>query len=63
MEMERQVLRATELRLGLPGSDEPEKKWSCTTSVKGSNKRSSSEMDNVLDGEKGDQESCSPPTK
>lgn len=61
--MERQVLKATELRLGLPGSDELEKKWSCTTSVKCNNKRSSSEMDNVLDGEKGDEESSSPPTK
>ncbi|KAK2970191.1 hypothetical protein RJ640_019659 [Escallonia rubra] len=57
MEMKRQNdlnLKATELRLGLPGSDEqPEKR---------NNKRASSDMDNSSDGEKGDQE-CAPPTK
>lgn len=54
MEQESHVMKATELRLGLPGSDEPVKK--------SSNKRASSEIDNK--GEKGDhQESSVHPTK
>jgi len=37
-------LKATELRLGLPGSDEPQEKRSCSGSaVRSSNKRSSPE--------------------
>uniref|UniRef100_A0A5B7B4T1 Auxin-responsive protein n=2 Tax=Davidia involucrata TaxID=16924 RepID=A0A5B7B4T1_DAVIN len=52
-------LRATELRLGLPGSDEPEKQPS--PSVR-SNKRASSEMDGASDANNGDQDHA-PPTK
>ncbi|XP_059660415.1 auxin-induced protein 22D-like [Cornus florida] len=67
MEMERPTmtyesnldLKATELRLGLPGSDAPEKQ-SCP-SVK-SNKRASPEMDNARDAKNGGQD-CAPPAK
>lgn len=57
MEQESHVMKATELRLGLPGSDEPVKK--------SNNKRASSEMNNNLsNAEKEDhQESPVPPTK
>ena len=52
-------LRATELRLGLPGTDEPEKASSPSVRV---NKRASSEMDSASDAKSGDQD-CAPPTK
>lgn len=52
-------LKATELRLGLPGTNEPEKKSSCNG--KG-NKRALSDIDCSLDGEKGDQDRA-PPAK
>lgn len=57
MEQESHVMKATELRLGLPGSDEPVKNTS--------NKRGSSEIDNsVSNGEKCDhQEASVHPTK
>ncbi|KAA8550803.1 hypothetical protein F0562_002487 [Nyssa sinensis] len=53
-------LRATELRLGLPGSDEPERQPS--PSVR-SNKRASSEMDDVSDSKNGGHQDHAPPTK
>lgn len=40
-------LKATELRLGLPGTDEPEKQSSINVRC---NKRALSEMDGTLDG-------------
>lgn len=52
-------LKATELRLGLPGTDEPEKQSSINVRC---NKRALSEMDGTLDGEKGDQDRA-PPAK
>ncbi|KAL3531278.1 hypothetical protein ACH5RR_010600 [Cinchona calisaya] len=54
-------LKATELRLGLPGSDDHEQeKQSSTSTLFKSNKRSLSEMDNSSD-HKGDQDSAPPP--
>ncbi|XP_059625951.1 auxin-induced protein 22E-like [Cornus florida] len=50
-------LKATELRLGLPGTGEPEKHSPST--IKGTKKRSSSEMDNVSN----DDHDQSPPAK
>ncbi|KAF7153707.1 hypothetical protein RHSIM_Rhsim01G0269900 [Rhododendron simsii] len=52
-------LKATELRLGLPGSDVPEKQSSIN--VRG-NKRALSEMDGASDSEKGDRDRA-PPAK
>ncbi|KAI8574479.1 hypothetical protein RHMOL_Rhmol01G0357300 [Rhododendron molle] len=52
-------LKATELRLGLPGTDEPEKQSSINVRC---NKRALSEMDGTLDGEKGDRDPA-PPSK
>lgn len=51
-------LGATELRLGLPGIDEPEKQTSsASTSAKYSKKRTSSEMDNSSSGKENEQDS------
>jgi auxin-responsive protein IAA len=47
-------LKATELRLGLPGTNEPEKQ--SFAFVRGSNKRASSGMDGALDAENGDKD-------
>ena len=66
MEMERPMiydnglnLKATELRLGLPGTEEIETQR--PVGVK-SNKRSALEMDNALTADEDEQE-CAPPTK
>ncbi|CAK9143785.1 unnamed protein product [Ilex paraguariensis] len=70
MEMERPVnlenelnLKATELRLGLPGNDDqPEKQYS-SRSIRSINKRFSSEMYTESDAQKGDHQDPSPATK
>nr|XP_009764468.1 PREDICTED: auxin-induced protein 22D-like [Nicotiana sylvestris] len=55
-------LKATELRLGLPGIDEPEKQSSsASTSAKYSKKRTSSEMDNSSSGKENEQDSAPAP--
>ncbi|OIT30569.1 PREDICTED: auxin-induced protein 22D-like [Nicotiana attenuata] len=55
-------LEATELRLGLPGIDEPEKQSSsASTSAKYSKKRTSSEMDNSSSGKENEQDSAPAP--
>ncbi|KAK0581968.1 hypothetical protein LWI29_020008 [Acer saccharum] len=54
-------LKATELRLGLPGSDdEPEKQ---TTSSVRSNKRASTEISQETNSVSDDHEHCAPPSK
>ena len=54
-------LKATELRLGLPGSDdEPEKQ---TTSSVRSNKRASTEISQESSSVSDDHEHCAPPSK
>lgn len=52
-------LKATELRLGLPGTDHEQGKQTSLSSLVKSNKRSSSQMDDS--SEKGDQDSAPAP--
>ncbi|KAL3647799.1 Auxin-induced protein 22D [Castilleja foliolosa] len=55
-------LKATELRLGLPGSDEPDQQQSSSSNSKTSNnKRSCNEINNSC--QKGEKQECAPASK